>query len=270
MEPDAAPTPSGPRFPSGVTVEALAEADSTNAVALARATAGAPHLTLVWAKRQTAGRGRERRNWNSPDGNLFWSMILRPAAGWSDISELAFVTALAVHAAVRKHVSEDRIVTLKWPNDTLIGGAKVSGALLEAAGVRRNPAGRLTADAVIVGIGINIVTHPLDGLMYPATSLRAEGSAIDRDRMLGELTEAFLRALELWQQRGFAAVRELYLARAHGLKSLITVRASARPDDRMTGVFEGIDAGGSLELRMQDGSLRKVSAGDVFFKIEGG
>jgi long-chain acyl-CoA synthetase len=272
MESDADPMPSGaprlgPRFPAGVTVEALEEADSTNTVALARVAAGAPHLTLVWAKRQTAGRGRERRTWSSPEGNVFWSMVVRPDANWSDISELTFVTALAVHAAVRPHVSKDKAVTLKWPNDTLIGGAKVSGALLEAIGVRRNPAGRLTADAVVVGIGINIATHPVDGIMYPATSLSAEGSLIDRDHMLGDLTGAFLGTLDLWQERGFPAIRDLYLERAHGLKSLITVRASAKPDDQMMGVFEGIDAAGFLELRSQDGSLRKISAGDVFFKI---
>ncbi len=255
-----------PRFPSEVSVEMLLETGSTNAVALARAAAGAPHLTLIWTKRQTAGRGREKRAWISPEGNLFWSIILRPQANWGDICELAFVTALAVHSAIRPHVSASKTVSLKWPNDTLIGGAKVSGALLESSGARRNAAGRLTADAVVVGIGINIVHFPIDAMMYPATSLRAEGSLVDRDHLLGDLTDAFLGALDLWIERGFLTIRDSYLERAHGLRSLVTVRTSTAPGDTVTGVFESIDTTGLIELRCQDGILRKLSAGDVFFK----
>jgi long-chain acyl-CoA synthetase len=262
METEPTPLPPsapwlGPSFPPGVKVIGLDETESTNTVARELATdpEHAPHLTLVWAKRQTAGRGRQQRTWISPEGNLFWSMLLRPQTGWGRVTDLVYVTALAVHAAVRPHVSATKAVTLKWPNDTLIDGRKVSGILLEAAD-----------GAVVVGVGINVAEYPVDGVIYPATSLRAEGSLADRDHMLGDLTASFLRTLDLWSTRGFAPIRDLYHERAHALNERITVRISTKLEDQVTGIFDGIDPEGLLLLRLDDKSLRKISAGDVFFR----
>src|SRR5262249_23034366 len=150
----------------------------------------------------------------------------------SDISEIVYVTALAVHGAIRPHIAINKAVTLKWPNDTLIDGAKVSGVLIEATGVRRDH-DRLTADVLVVGIGINVVSHPVDGIIYPATSLRKEGSAVDRDHLLIDLTASFLGALDLWADQGFKHIRDLYLERADSLNGQITARISSRPHDQV-------------------------------------
>jgi BirA family biotin operon repressor/biotin-[acetyl-CoA-carboxylase] ligase len=117
-----------------VTEIALEETTSTNAHALELLRSGAAphHLTLVWARRQTKGRGRGGRAWQSPEGNVFFSMVLRPQADWGDLSQIPLVTAVATHAAIRPHVPAARAVTLKWPNDVLIDGAKVSGTLIES------------------------------------------------------------------------------------------------------------------------------------------
>lgn len=259
--------PLGPTFPAGVNEVALDEAGSTNAVALALAHKGAPHLTLVWTRRQTAGRGRDGRTWVSTDGNVFWSLLLRPQRDWPDVSELAYVAGLAVHAAVRPHLDLGKAVALKWPNDVLIDGAKVSGTLIEVRNLVRQPdSSLLTADAVVIGTGINVASHPVDGMMYRTTSLRGEGSAVDRDHLLGDLTSAFLGVLEIWLTHGFERIRSLWLDRAFGLGKRITVRISRRPEDQLSGIFESVDYSGCIQLRLDDGQLKAISAGDVFFR----
>src|SRR5262245_58825277 len=252
-------------FPPGVTVFARGATTSTNEDARELAARGAPHLSLVWAETQASGRGRSRRAWQSPAGNLYWSLLLRPASHWPDISQLAHVSALAVHAALRPHLPAARSLTLKWPNDALIDGRKVSGILIEASGVRTGVSGRLTAHWVVVGIGINVLHHPVDGALYPATSLAAEGSTVDRDRVLVDLTEAFVAWLERWAAEGFGALRPAYLARAHGLGDRAVVRLSNESDDVVSGIHEGVDEGGRLLLRGEGGAVRSISAGDVFF-----
>ena len=259
----------GPVFPAGVTVVAKDTTTSTNEDARELAARGAPHLTLVWAERQEGGRGRSKRRWLSPAGNVSWSLLLRPEPDWPDIAQLAHVTALAVHAALRPHVPPQLPVTLKWPNDTLIGGRKVSGVLIEAGGVRAGPSGRPTADWIVVGVGVNVAHHPTEGLTHEATSLRAEGATVDRDQVLGDLTRTFVALLERWTAEGFGSLREEYLERAHGIGEWATVRFSLNPLDAISGVHEGVDEGGRLLLRLDGGALRTISAGDVFFPAPG-
>jgi BirA family biotin operon repressor/biotin-[acetyl-CoA-carboxylase] ligase len=258
--------PLRPVFPAGVNEVALDEVKSTNAEALALAEKGAPHLTLVWARRQTAGRGRDGRLWVSTDGNVFWSLLLRPQPDWPDVSELAYVAGLAVYAAVRPHLDLSRALALKWPNDLLIGGAKVAGTLIEAKGLRRRDRSLLTADAVVIGTGINVASCPLDGMVYPTTSLKAEGSAADRSHLLGDLAGAFLGVLAIWCTYGFERIRLLWLDRVFGRGRHITVRTSRHPEDQLSGIFESIDHRGHMQLRLDDGRLKAVSTGDIFFR----
>jgi len=254
-------------LPTGVTEIALEETASTNAHALELVKSGAaPHLTLVWARRQTKGRGRGGRVWQSPEGNVFFSMVLRPQADWGDLNQLPLVTAVATHAALRPHVPASRALTLKWPNDVLIDGAKVSGTLIESHRLtRRTDADRWSAQALVVGIGVNIAHYPTEGLIYPATSLHAAGSAVERDQVICDLAQALMDTLELWRDRGFAAIRTAYLDRAHGLGQSITVRTSLNLEESLSGVFEGLAEDGALLLRLDDGTVRRLIVGDVFF-----
>ena len=260
----------GPQFPAGVTVFARGTTKSTNQDARELAIRGAPHLSLVWAERQAGGRGRGARAWHSPPGNVYWSLLLRPEAHWPAISQLAHVSALAVHAALRPHVPARLPVTLKWPNDVLIDGRKVAGILIEAGGVTAGTAGRLTAHWVVVGVGINVLLHPVAGALYPATSLAAAGSTADRDRILVDLTGAFLALLGRWSAEGFGSLRQDYLERAHGLGARVTVRISSGRDDVISGIHDGVDEHGRLLLRLDGGAVRIVSAGDVFFDAGAG
>lgn len=253
---------------SGVTEIALEETTSTNAHALELLSRGAAsnNLTLVWARRQTKGRGRGGRVWQSPEGNVFFSMILRPQADWGDLNQLPLVTSLAAHAAIRPHVPSSRAVTVKWPNDVLIDGAKVSGTLIELHRlIRSTDVNRWSAEALVVGIGVNVAHYPTEGLIYPATSLRQAGSAVERDQVIRDLAQALIDALELWRQRGFAPIRTTYLESAHRLGESITVRTSLELDESISGVFEGINEDVALLLRLDDGTVRGLVVGDVFF-----
>jgi BirA family biotin operon repressor/biotin-[acetyl-CoA-carboxylase] ligase len=251
-----------------VTEVALEETASTNAHALELLKSGAAprHLTVVWARRQTQGRGRGGRVWQSPEGNVFFSMILRPQADWGDLNQLPLVTSVAIHAAIRPHVPPSRALTIKWPNDLLIDGAKVSGTLIESHRlIRSTDVNRWSAEALVVGIGVNVAHHPTEGLIYPATSLREAGSAVERDEVIRDLAQALFDTLELWHRSGFAPIRAGYLKSAHGLGETITVRTSLDLNESISGVFEGIDEDGALLLRLADGTVKRLLVGDVFF-----
>jgi len=252
----------------GVTEIPLEETASTNAHAmeLLRSGAAVPHLSFVWARRQTEGRGRGGRVWQSAEGNVFLSMILRPQPDWGDLNQLPLVTSVAIRAAIRRHVPPSRSVSIKWPNDILIDAAKVSGTLIESHRlISRAQGERWSAEALVVGIGVNVSHHPVEGLLYPATSLQAAGAGVDRDQVIRDLVRVMTDALELWRHRGFAPVRDAYLEAAHGLGECITVRTSLDLNETLSGVFEGIDENGALLLRLADGSVRALVVGDVFF-----
>ncbi len=229
----------------------LATTDSTQERAREAAEAGAPEGFAVQALTQTAGRGRRGRVWDSPPGNLYLSVVVRPSDGNTPIGTYSFAAALAVHAMIRAALPavppED--VRLKWPNDALIRGRKVAGVLGETAG-----------EALILGFGVNRI-HALAQALFPATTLRAEAG--DRKvPALESLCEDLLRHLAFWITRlrteGFAPLRTAWNARA--LTGLLTVRDSTTT---LTGISEGLAEDGRLVLRDAEGSLHHLSSGDV-------
>jgi len=248
-----------------VTEVALEETPSTNEHALELARSGAaPHLTLVWARRQSKGRGRGGRAWQSAEGNVFFSMVLRPQPHWGDLNQIPILTAVATFAAIRPLVPKSREVTLKWPNDLLIDGAKVSGTLIESlAASRRTDVNSWSAAALVVGIGVNVAHHPSEGLMYPATSLQIAGSAADRDQIICALAETLIATLALWCDAGFMPIRTAYLEHAQGLGQRITIRVSPETQEPVSGVFEDIGEDGALFLRLDDGTVERLIAGDI-------
>jgi len=236
------------------------EIDSTNEEARRLGDQSAEGPVWIVAARQTAGRGRRGRAWESPSGNFMGTLYLTPRCGPREAGELSFVAALAVHEAAASLLSPSLRpeLRLKWPNDLLHDRAKLAGILLESSGV----AGAQVA-WVAIGIGVNLATHP-EGLEYKATSLAALGmSGVTPDDALAALDKAFEHWLGVWRaQQGFAAIREAWLKRAEGMGGPIVVRLSSGV---LEGIFEGLAPDGALQLRLADGTLQLVSAGDVFF-----
>jgi BirA family transcriptional regulator, biotin operon repressor / biotin---[acetyl-CoA-carboxylase] ligase len=239
-------------LPPAYRLVALESVDSTNEEAKRRARAGAEEGTLVWAKEQTTGRGRRGRGWDSPPGNLYLSLVLRPEAPQSRHGELGFVAALAIGATVGALVPRPVDLRYKWPNDVLVSGRKTSGILLESES---------GADWLILGVGINVTSFPED-TETPATSLRQEGAAdATVEAALERFAHAFLVWANRWTDDGFAPVRAAWLGRAQGRGERIRVRL---PNETVEGRFADLDLSGALVLETDDGQRRVVSAGEVF------
>jgi BirA family biotin operon repressor/biotin-[acetyl-CoA-carboxylase] ligase len=144
---------------------------------------------------------------------------------------------------------------LKWPNDVLADGAKLSGILIETELLGE-------ARAVVIGIGVN-VAHAPDGLPYPTASLASLGFEVTAEALFGQLSAAWPEILALWHDgRGFGTVRDLWLDRAAGLGQPVTIRAGQAI---LSGTFHTIDHQGQMVLRTGEGGLKTVTAGDVYF-----
>lgn len=221
---------------------------STNVEAATLARAGAPHGTTVTAGEQLGGRGRLGRQWQSPPGNLYVSFVLRPAVTTQAAAQVGFVAALAVADAVDGLLPGRAM--LKWPNDVLVGGAKISGILAER--------GDDTPPWLVLGIGLNIASAP-EGLAYAATSLRAHGAAVSVDAALAALTAALRARADQWAAHGFAPIRSGWLARAHPPGTRLRVNLG---DTLLDCGFDGLAEDGALLVRTPDGQRRLV-AGDV-------
>ncbi len=230
---------------------------STMNEARERAEAGAEDGTLIWAKEQREGRGRQGRNWASPRGNLYLSLILRPECKPATAAQLSFLAAVALGEAVGSVAPPMVEVTFKWPNDVLFNSRKGAGILLES---KSTPDGMI--DYVILGIGVNVQTHPEESA-YPATSLRFEGCppTLSEVELLQAFSRSFLVRANSWLEDGFAPIRKAWLAHAISLGKEIEVRL---PKETLRGVFEALDENGVLQLRLPDGDLKAIAAGDVY------
>ena len=202
------------RLPSVYNLITLRSCESTNEEAKIRARQGEvkiPDGTLIWAKEQTAGRGRRGRTWESLDGNLYLSLILRPEVSLQKAAQLSFVAAVALFDALGNVSDPGHQIHLKWPNDVLLQEKKVAGILLET---ESNCNG--TLDWVVLGIGLNVAHFPRE-TTFPATSLMAENWDVSIEAAL----EAFARSFQIWAnnwvESGFERIRKTWLNRAFGL-----------------------------------------------------
>jgi BirA family biotin operon repressor/biotin-[acetyl-CoA-carboxylase] ligase len=246
----------------------LGAVGSTNDWLLERA-GDLPDGHWVIADRQTAGRGRRGRAWGDGSGNLMASVLVK-ADG--QVQQLSFVAALSLATALDKvtgasadispmagaalsaidaaRVPAQRRIRLKWPNDLLLDGKKVSGILLERAG-----------NALIIGIGANLQTFP-ENTERPAISLAAANLPVPAPRdVLAALATAFAEYRALWAAQGFEPIRSRWLAMATGVGERIVVRLGS---ETLEGRFVGLEADGALSLGLDDGTVRAVHAGEVF------
>lgn len=244
---------------------------STNNEALAAAAAGDPGGIWFAALHQTSGRGRRGRPWHSEPGNLAASLLIVPDASPERIATLGFVAGVALNRGLAAILPQGTFrigidgadgadgrsrIALKWPNDVLADGAKLSGILLEAS---KTPDGR---SAIVVGCGVNVIAAP-EGTPYPATSLRALGVERTAEDVFEALSDAWVEAFALWDDgRGVDAVLDLWRDSAAGIGAPVAV---SQDGVVRRGIFETIDSSGRLIIRADDGSRFPITAGDVHF-----
>ena len=205
---------------------------------------GAPDGTTVWARVQTAGRGRRGRAWASPDGNLHMSVVLHCGEGLAP--QLGFVAALAVADAVDTVCGSAR-ARLKWPNDVLLEGAKLAGLLLE-----------VEYGAVVLGIGVNLQHVPSE-VRQSATSLHACGVDVATEVMLDLVLRSLQVRLQAWRDAGFTATLAAWSERGHHRGDPLRVSVGQR---QVEASFVGLDRDGSLLARV-DGVVERFTSAEV-------
>jgi BirA family transcriptional regulator, biotin operon repressor / biotin---[acetyl-CoA-carboxylase] ligase len=226
---------------------------STNAEALTRARAGEQGQVWLVTDHQTSGRGRRNRAWISPRGNLAASVLEVVPVAPPIAATLGFAAGVALVQALRSFFVD---AELKWPNDVLLRGAKLSGILLEAESVAE---GRM---AVVTGIGVNIVGAP-QGVPYAATALADAGFALSARQLFARLSDCWVEARRLWDDgRGMPALRTKWLGYAAGVGGPVTIHLGGRT---VEGIFETIDDSGQLIVVAADGRRVPIASGDVFF-----
>lgn len=232
-------------------IDFVSETGSTNADLAARLAAGEYVREGTWliADRQVAGRGRQGRAWFDGHGNFMGSTVVHPGPGDPPLASLALLAGLALHEVVSPLIPPPAVALLKWPNDLMIGAAKLAGILLERAG-----------EAVIVGIGLNLAQAPtVEG--RETIALSAFGPAPDRNHFAESLACQFDAELERWRNFGLDLLVRRWLAAAHPIGTPLMVGEPDQP--ALSGQFVGLDDGGALQLRLADGTTRTIHAGEV-------
>lgn len=235
-------------------IENYGSLPSTQDVVLLRAMQDGEEGFVVQTMTQTAGRGRHGNEWESPMGGLYMSALLKPECNADKGAQLSFVVAVALSKAIDQYIGEGHKKTLKWPNDILIDGKKIAGILLESDIDFKGH-----VHALSVGIGVNILSAPKDATFLKELCHEDTRLAINpvRDTILEELAKYY----ELWQDKGFAPIRELWLKEAHGLGETMTVRL---PDKTLEGTFKGLKSNGHLMLKTDTETIA-INSGDVHF-----
>jgi BirA family transcriptional regulator, biotin operon repressor / biotin---[acetyl-CoA-carboxylase] ligase len=218
---------------------------------------GAPEGTLVIAEQQTNGRGRMGRTWISTAGKGIWmSLLLRPPVPLPHTPQLTLLAAVALSRAISRIVP--LTIGIKWPNDLLVDGKKISGILLESAAEDE----RLRY--VVVGLGVSVNLEPEDypeELLLKAMSLKmASGSAINRSELIASILEEFERLYGLYLEEGFAPIRALWEAHSVTLNHQTQLHT---PQGSFLGVPRSLDAMGGLQVELEDGSYRTVYSAEV-------
>lgn len=225
--------------------------DSTNLEAARLVATGQSESVWLLADEQTAGRGRANRNWHSAQGGLYSTLLYVDDIDQTFASQLSLVMALAVYETLSEFIPSQKL-SLKWPNDCLVDGAKISGILAEACGT-----GPLQ---IAIGCGINVNSAPGD-MPYPVTCVCSHAPQATVATAFTGLMKHTSQWLNVWQRgKGFDVVRETWVSRADPLGS--TLKVSTGSGD-MCGQFIGLAPDGALLLKVEAGQTRRVYAGDV-------
>lgn len=237
--------------------------DSTNAEAKRLAEQGDFGPLWIRADEQSMGRGRRGREWTSETGNLFCSGLYPYDGTPQQAAQMSFVAALAL-ADTFEHYVRQEAISLKWPNDVLLGGKKTAGILLESGQTHHQK-------WMVVGIGVNLTHHP-EGMESPATHMleHISPAALDGPEPIMTGAEPVLAILanrfDHWRHiltvKGFEPIGQAWSRRAYNMPGPVTIRL---PQETFTGEALGLDANGALRVRLANGTIRDVHAGDVFF-----
>lgn len=241
----------------GRTIDYYTTCESTQIIASDKAREGALHGTVVIAEEQTDGRGRLDRSWNSTANKGIWmSVIIRPAISPQFAAQFTLVSAVAITQAIQEVTN--LTPEIKWPNDILINGKKVTGILTE-----------LQADmdivhSIIIGIGVNVnqeLSAFEESIQKTATSLKIEnGEEIDRSLLVAKILYYLEKYGDLYVENGFKPIKILW--ESHNCTIGKRIRATTLRET-LEGVALGITNDGVLEIKLDSGEIRGVYSADI-------
>ena len=232
------------------TIHCYSQVGSTMDIARDLARQGCPHFTVVIAERQTKGRGRLKRTWHSSQGGIYFTLVIRPEMPAPLIFRFNFAASLVLAQLLRRKYDVDAMV--KWPNDILINGKKVSGMLSEM----ETEAGAVTF--VNIGMGINANNDPSAEEPKASSLSRILGRKISRKDLLSEFLDRFERRIHGIAHDDVIAEWKRYTMTLNRKVRIVTV------NDELEGTAVDVDDSGALVLRQHDGSIRRVVYGDCF------
>ncbi len=228
--------------------------ESTSSLVKQRAEAGEDEGLAVLALRQSAGRGRQGRGWESTAGNLYLSLLLRPAVPLRDAPQWSFVAAVALAETLKPLLPEAAQPSLKWPNDLLLQGAKAAGILVETGIAPTH-----SLDWICIGIGVNIMSKP--SLPDRPTACLAE--YLPNPPTPEALAAALLQALSHWHEtrlrQGFESIRDAWLRHGPAMGAAVSVK---RDGALLEGAFAGLSPEGGLKLA-KGSEVQLILAGEI-------
>lgn len=206
---------------------------------------------------QKSGKGRAGNKWVSKAGNLYISILLRPQIPLSMAALVSFVAAVSLSKTLEDYVAFDRI-ELKWPNDVLVDGRKISGILLESDFDVRTK----SLSALIVGMGVNLNHKPDIDTAISLSEILGENN-VDIDLFKHKLFQYFKQVYSSFLLEGFAPIRNVWLSKAYKLNQMITVRLNQ--DTIFDAIFENVSEDGCLIAKLPSGEIKKISSAELFF-----
>ncbi|AQX27987.1 MULTISPECIES: biotin--[acetyl-CoA-carboxylase] ligase [unclassified Bartonella] len=246
----------------GYDIESYKSVDSTNLVAQRKAYAGHHGYLWIVSNEQTQGRARRGRIWSSPRGNLYSSLLLIDDIIDQTAAQLSFVAGVSVVEAIKQFIKNEKqtnnIVSLKWPNDVLLKGAKSCGILLELF--------KLTSQkyALVIGIGIN-VEHHYENAPYPTSSIKNIDLNIDKKQLFMVLTQYFAENYLIWKQsNGCDIIRKKWLLYCSHLGQHIKI---INDEKIIEGIFDGLDCNFNCIVKQKNGQQAIITSGDVHFGL---
>jgi BirA family biotin operon repressor/biotin-[acetyl-CoA-carboxylase] ligase len=234
-------------------IEIYQSVESTQTLCHDAAQNNRPEGIVIQGLQQKGGKGRHGNRWDSPVGNLYMSILLRPDCAIEQAGQLSFVVAVAVSAAMDDYIDPHKHTkTLKWPNDILVDGMKLSGILLESN------MSESKLRSIILGMGVNIFNKPPLATCLNDVARDPVYINVVRDNILKKLSYCY----RLWQEKGFAPIHKEWLKQAHGMGQPMTARL---PGKSFKGIFQGVREDGSLILAQENGEEKIIHAAEVHF-----
>jgi len=234
---------------------AFEDIDSTNEEAKRLVQSGAFDKLVIWSKSQSDGKGRYGRKWESGEGNLFLSILMPITCSLEKSTQLSFAMSLAVADVIESLSIKHKIdldIKLKWPNDVLINGKKISGILMESLP-------EIADDWVILGLGLNVETSPN---LEDTTSLHELGIKCSVGEILGMVMNQFDYYHDMWIIYDFPNIRKIWLKKAFKLGEVVTVSDMKK---RISGTFDSLEEDGAIKVKLASGEDFVLTTGEIFF-----